>query len=152
MISLRQASVDDVLILFRWANEARPCAIDSEPISFNAHALWFAEKMNSSDSKIWIIYNGEKPVGQVRLDFVDACACVDIFIDSTYREFGFGTDALQLVEDEAYWLECEHLTATVKADNIASQHLFQKAGYAYAGQEDGLYFYVRCINHQEPTI
>lgn len=78
-----------------------------------------------------------QPVGIVDLYDISASnrtAWVGIYIRPGYRRNGLGEKALQMLEDYCRrLLNLRILAAKVASENVASQRLFAKAGYAECG-------------------
>lgn len=127
---IRRARISDCEILWKWANEARPTALDTEPISWFDHTEWFARQMNDERAIIFIVMKGQERVGQVRLNWYNHEAEVDVFIGNSYRGGGLGSGALVRASDWAFkhW-SVNRVVARIKPNNIASVKAFLKAGF-----------------------
>ena len=133
MISLREATIEDVDILFEWANDpvVRKNSFNTKPIPYEDHRKWF-DKVLSDDSVIqFIMMEEETPVGQIRLNVNGDEAEIGYSIAAAYRGHGYGHMILKLVLEK---IESSHtgikkLIAKVKPDNSASKRLFESEGY-----------------------
>lgn len=130
---LRAVSEKDSELLFRWANdpEVRNNSFNSDPILWEDHTAWFSKKLSDEDTKMYILYDNNIPVGQVRCALSEnACAEIGYSVGSAFRGHGYGTYLLSLlyahISAETNW---EKLIGKVKKENIASQKAFEKAGY-----------------------
>lgn len=132
-IYLRKANMDDMDLLFRWANDdsVRENAFNTHKINCNEHEKWFLEKLTSDKSVIYICIYGQTPIGQVRLDIDDGDGLISYSIDSAYRLQGHGSVLLSLLEVTVKndFPSIKGLTARVKKTNIASLRVFEKLLY-----------------------
>jgi UDP-2,4-diacetamido-2,4,6-trideoxy-beta-L-altropyranose hydrolase len=130
---LRVASEEDVLLLWQWVNDAvtRRNSFNSEPISWVSHQAWYAARLTSPDTRLWILELQKVPVGQIRYDRTDArTARISFSIASAYRGMGLGTRLLNLSADRAgRELKVDTVEGTTLAENHPSNHAFVKAGF-----------------------
>lgn len=137
-IGLRRAGVEDCRRVWEWANDpgVRASAFSSELIPWESHQKWFAAKLTSLNSFMFIGSNHEgAPCGQVRLDWNGREeAEIDVNIDASSRKGGLGSALIRAGVDEAlkdYSLQTIH--AHIKPDNSASIRAFEKAGFRRRG-------------------
>lgn len=124
---LRKAQFDDVDLIFKWANdpEARKNSFNSNPIPYEDHVRWFESRMKSKDSYIFVMMEGDIPVGQCRLDVKNGEGMISYSVDSNFRGRGFGKKMLELLCREADSIEgLKCLAGEVKPDNIPSGKVF----------------------------
>jgi UDP-2,4-diacetamido-2,4,6-trideoxy-beta-L-altropyranose hydrolase len=130
---LRAATQEDALLLWQWANEAatRRNSFTAEPISWLSHKAWYAAKLTSPDTRLWILELQKVPVGQIRYDRTDSgTARISFSIAPAYRGMGLGTQLLSLSADRASReLKVETVEAITFPENRASNHAFLKAGF-----------------------
>ena len=135
-IFLRRATMEDVRLIYEWANdkERRQNSFQSNPIPLEDHMCWYKNKMQSETTLFYILMNGEQPVGQIRLEIEEDCAQVNYSISAEHRGKGYGKEMLRLVELElqASCPRVKKLVAEVKADNEASQRVFENLNYRSA--------------------
>ena len=133
MCYLREATSEDRDLLFEWANDpvVRMNSFHSDPISYEEHKNWFNRIMNDENSLQFIMMEEDKSIGQIRLTICDDEATIGYSIGIQYRGKGYGHIILELIADEIKnsYPEIRTLNAKVKPDNIASNALFEKAGY-----------------------
>ena len=133
-LKLRRANQSDCRLLWEWANDpaVRAASFQSQSIPWRQHSDWFAQKLGSNQS---IIYIGEDesgtPVGQFRLDWNSGReAQVDVSVAREKR--GSGIAAL-LIAQGAQTAFCEtpvqRLHASIKPENQPSLRAFEKAGF-----------------------
>jgi UDP-2,4-diacetamido-2,4,6-trideoxy-beta-L-altropyranose hydrolase len=131
-IKLVEASQEHTKKVYEWQclPETRKYALNPEPPSWDEHALWMTKKLESGKDYFYIISSLKDglAIGVVRLDWLDDVDyLISIFIDPSYFGCGIAGEALLLI-DSIHPQACIH--ATVLEENIASQRLFEKAGYS----------------------
>ena len=131
-VRLRPAQPEDEARLLEWRNEpmTRAASLTSDAISAETHAGWFARKIADPGCAIFIVMEGDEPLGQVRLDRLeDDLAEVSIGLAPAARGRGIGREALRHVAGQAQELGVATLRALVKPENVASLRAFEAAGY-----------------------
>ena len=134
-VSIRLVTLDDMLLLFQWANDpdVRNFAFRSEPIQLDDHKLWFENKLNSNSCSIYILEKDSIPVGQIRFDksAEDKDYKIDYSISKEYRGQGLGNKIIQFgVNEHKKEMESGYCyLAEVKKDNTASQKCFENCGF-----------------------
>jgi RimJ/RimL family protein N-acetyltransferase len=132
-LSLRNATFDDMDLLFYWANDktVRNNAFNSEPIPYENHVAWF-NKIMSDDTVIQLIMCDEdNPIGQIRLNIEEKKAYIDYSISPDKRGLGLGADMIKLLEGrlKVGGFTFKSLIGQVKYENIASAKTFEKCGF-----------------------
>ena len=141
MINLREATIDDTLILFNWRNdiEARKSSFNINLVKYENHIYWLKTKLDSKDSDIYILENDNKPIGVIRLDNIDNnYKLINFSIDSNCRGQGYASLLLEIIKIQ---FDDYILVGEVKKDNIGSIKAFQKAGYFMKEELEYLVFY-----------
>jgi RimJ/RimL family protein N-acetyltransferase len=152
--SIRPVSPSDRELLFRWANDAdvRRNSFHPEPIPWEDHVRWFARKLSSTDTAIWILEVDGVPAGQVRYERSGAdIAEVGISIAAEHRGRGHAADLLR----RSAALACDRLglraiEAFVLIGNDASRRAFLRAGYRETGELTHLDQRARRFEHTCP--
>lgn len=138
---LRRAAWSDKDIIFEWANEAevRINSIHTDEIEYQEHLDWFAKKLENRNCDYYIYCMGNKPIGQIRLDYEEDYAWISFSVDKRYRGQGHGGILLKLAEAEVklHRPETRLLKGVVKKANIASQKKFEQLHYEMTGEIDG---------------
>lgn len=130
--TIRRATLDDMMLLWQWANDAlvRANSFTKDPISLEAHRLWFERKIASDATRIWIIEEVGVPLGQVRYERQVREAEVGISIAGQHRGRGL---AKRLLADTALLacadLDVGTLVAYILPENRGSLAAFEAAGY-----------------------
>ncbi len=132
-IHLREATESDCQLLFEWANEpeTRANSFSSAPIAWDQHQLWFAEKLRSHDSLIFIAMDQDRPIGLLRYEIANKSAVLSVSLDRQFRGRGYGTAILSLGLEELFRAtRVEKVKAYVRPGNLASVTLFTRSGFA----------------------
>jgi RimJ/RimL family protein N-acetyltransferase len=137
-LSLRDATADDVDLLYAWRNDpaTRESSFQTAVIDIDSHRQWFARKLSERDrTRIWILTESGDPAGQVRYDRDSDVAELSFSIDLRFRGRGLGTEILRLSAPRACLeLLVKRLRAVVKPDNRASIAAFGHAGFRREGE------------------
>ncbi len=124
---LREANEDDAELLFTWANDqdVRKNSIVQEKIIWENHLAWFKKKINSSETKIFILSNKDNCFGQIRIDKVGSQWQIDYSIDHIYRGQGLGKEIVKHLLNKFNF----KFIATVKKENLSSAKVFTHVGF-----------------------
>jgi len=138
MYKLREANITDAKLLFEWANDndVRATAIIKKKIEWKDHLNWLIGKLQSTQSHIYILTEGDDNIGMVRFDKNYDMFIISYSIDKLHRKKGMGLFILQLgikkiSENEPH---C-NFKATVQIDNTASNKIFEKLGFSLEKEE-----------------
>lgn len=125
---VRPAEPADAHDLWRWRNDpvARAASRNPDPVAFADHKAWFARALADPARTILIGEIDGAAIGMVRLDESSDHAEISIALDPEHRGLGLGARLLKYVLAHK---QASLFTATVRADNIASQRLFAGAGF-----------------------
>ncbi|HJU66310.1 MAG TPA: GNAT family N-acetyltransferase [Gemmatimonadaceae bacterium] len=141
VIRLRPATADDRERLWHWRNDpaTREASLNTAPVPFDAHALWFERQLGTPSVALFIIELGAErvPCGQLRLVHLDGDdALVSIGVAAECRGRGVATAALQQVmasPPRPPW--AQRLIAVIKLDNAPSRTAFERAGFRGPSQD-----------------
>ena len=132
-LQLRLASADDVLPLWRLANDAtvRKFSLTPDPITLEEHTAWFQAKLAREETAIWVFDFHGLILATVRYDRIDPqTAEVSLSVAPAFRRRGLGTKLLQrnlrLIRDR---LGVKRLRAVVRHENVPSAQIFLKTGF-----------------------
>jgi RimJ/RimL family protein N-acetyltransferase len=128
--AIRAATPEDVELYLHWANQpdVRQSALNSEPILPENHRKWFASRLTSQCTKLYVGMIHNIPVAQLRFDLHDEIWEIDYSVDPDYRNRGIGEILIrkgmkQLLEEVN--TDCI-VVGLVKPTNLASAEVFKK--------------------------
>lgn len=137
---------------FKWANDCdvRKYSFNTENIQYEDHVKWFNNKINDPNCIYFIGIDGDKNIGQIRLDISENSGIISYSIDKEYRGHGYGFQLLQMLEK--YILSNTNfrnfrLIGRVKQENISSVKCFLKCGYTANDKIDFIEF-TKILNKQ----
>jgi RimJ/RimL family protein N-acetyltransferase len=131
-LGVRPANPDDLYQFFLWANDpdVRAQSIHGQPISFESHQTWFAGRLNSSDSHLFVMQAGDLPVGQIRFDREGNEERIDYSIDKYFRGRGWASRLVELGMSQLPPRDDMVFRAEVKDSNLPSHTVFSRLGFA----------------------
>ncbi len=139
MYELRRTTINDAKLLFEWTNddEVRSTAVVKKNIGWDEHINWLTNKLQSDQSHIYILTDGQKEnIGVVRFDKDEDTFVISYSIDQLYRKKGMGFLILQLGLEKISEIEPQcKFRASVQTDNIASNKIFEKLGFKLENTE-----------------
>ena len=133
-LALRPAAAADAALLLDWVN--RPDSLAGKlatagPIDPSSHRAWLADRLARADCMIWIIERDRAPVGQVRIERKAADFEVDVYVEPGARRRSVAREAVgAALAAHAARFPGVAVLARVKPDNLASQRLFARLGFA----------------------
>lgn len=136
-VFLSRASLDDIERIYTWQchPETRRYALNPHIPTWEEHKAWMTNKLQSACDYYYMVIDriNNHKVGVVRLDRMDQGEyLVSIFIDPQHYGKGIAHKALAALDSLHSNVT---LHATVLKENLASQNLFQKAGYQKINQD-----------------
>jgi len=137
VISLRPATAADADLVFRWRNDPFILAHGSSQreVHWEEHQKWFAETISSSARRMFIVLEGDSPIGQVRFDRQNRQDCVvSVYLLRAFTGRGWGVRAINRGCTAVFeaW-DVERIIACVRMDNPPGRSAFLKAGFREAG-------------------
>ena len=153
-LRLRRARVDDVLLLWEWANDpdVRAASFSSAPISWETHVAWFTERLGldikicpeekpGQKRSLILIAEDEDatPLGQIRFDSrPDGEWEVDVSVAKSMRQRGMASQII-LLGVQVLMKEDSNVRvhAFVKSENVASIKAFERAAFRQTDTEPG---------------
>ncbi len=132
-IALRPARIEDMEQLFEWRNlpENIATATSGRPVLWVEHQRWFSESLRGDEHQIFIIFENENPLGQLRFDRVALFErVVSIYLIPRHTGRGLGVVAIRLGCTEIWRTDpLTKFTAWIRADNERSLRAFIRAGF-----------------------
>lgn len=137
---VRRATKDDAVDVWKWRQDAHTRAMSrsQDEVPLEAHMGWFAAALADPGRTLLIGEADGCKVGMVRLDRGEVVE-VSINVNPDQRGRGHG-QALLLGALEGV---AEDVWAEIREDNVASQRIFERAGFVFQGVRDGMRRYVR---------
>src|SRR5207237_7143582 len=110
----------------------RQNAFASSTFPFPQHERWFAARIASEQSRLWVAERFETIGGFIRYDCVgDHAADIDVAVATPARGRGLGGRLLGDTRNRVFGeLGVSHVRGTVFADNETSRRAFAGAGFA----------------------
>jgi len=130
---IQEADFSDLELYFEWANDpdTRSQSFNSNPIPFEEHQKWFAEKMGDESQLLLKLKRENESVGQVRFSIEGNTATVNYSLDKKFR--GKGLSFVLMKKAIEYIIfhhpEIEKVQGWVKLENVASQKAFLKNAF-----------------------
>ena len=133
MHTLRSVEVGDIKDLFEWNNHplSRKNSLRSEPIAWEEHKRWFAERLADTLTTIYILCSDKEKLGAVRFEEKENGVRISVMLNPDYIGKRLGTELIRL-GTEQYVKEKKPgrpIFAEVKSDNLPSKKAFLKAGF-----------------------
>lgn len=135
-IEIREVILSDAQFLFNWANDpvTRQNSFNSEPIEWNDHILWLKKRLFDLKNKTYILHSNEEPIGVVKFEGIED-TIIGVTVAPFHRGKGLGVEIIKIGCNK-YWENNDlPILAYIKKDNVASQHVFKKAGFTFLKDE-----------------
>lgn len=133
-LNIRQATLDDLTILFNWANdpETRKQSFNSKPILIEDHTKWYKQKLDDPSCILYIVSCTNTSIGQIRFDCKDKETIISFSLDHTYRGKGLGLGILRkgLAQFRKDCSSQARIVGFVKKVNVPSIRAFRSLGFA----------------------
>lgn len=143
MLTHRPAQPADSQRYFDWANDpdTRRQSFNSDPISPETHAAWFARKLADPNALLLVFENETgDPVGQVRFERTPVAdrpdeIIIGVSVDVSQRGKGLASQLIELgcAACREQW-GAVTIHAYIKPDNRASVRAFERAGFRLSGE------------------
>ena len=116
----------------------------------------YFEEQQSPDRIVFMIMEGGRPVGEVKLKYIDReakqCSLGIHLQNDRAKNRGIGTAAERLALDYAFGvLSMETVNADAVLKNKRSQHVMEKVGFTFAREDDTFRYYVCKRSTQRPA-
>ena len=133
-MDMRLAKEEDLLPLFELTNDrmVRQNSFSTHAISLDEHRNWFYATLKNRARRLFVFYEKEKLIGQVRFDIEENnSAVISISIGANYRGFGLALCLLEKALRHFHERERQisKIYAYVKTENMASRYAFIRAGF-----------------------
>lgn len=136
MLRLRNATLDDSIIYFKWANDqaVREQSFISNEIIWENHKKWFEAKVKDTTCEMYIFQDEHNNlVGQVRIEKKNVNeALIGLSIALEHRGKGYAQIMLKLAAELFLSKNTDFIiNAYIKEQNLNSKNAFEKAGFAF---------------------
>jgi LmbE family N-acetylglucosaminyl deacetylase/RimJ/RimL family protein N-acetyltransferase len=139
-ISLRLARPDDMERIFQWRNNRFLLmrSTTQTTVTWEEHQGWFTRALNNPDQLIFIVVQGDEPIGQVRFDRNKDLAVISVYLVEERTGKGLGIEAIRRGTQAAFkkW-NLTKVVACIRQDNLHATRAFAKAGYSASKGESG---------------
>jgi UDP-2,4-diacetamido-2,4,6-trideoxy-beta-L-altropyranose hydrolase len=135
LFHLRSARSGDEKLIWEWANDpaVRQASFRSEPIPWADHRRWFAAKIASPTTRMFLAELENEPVAQVRFELADDEAIISVSVSAKLRGRRYASAILRRASREIFRsAPVERVVAFIKSSNTASQRAFERAGFIHA--------------------
>lgn len=130
---LRQAGMNDAMMLLDWANDpaTRANSFNSNPIDCADHIAWLGNKLKSKDSVLMILELDGVPCGHIRYDREDnGSALLSFVLAPSFRGMKLGRKLVESSRKRALnRLNAGYIRAITFVENKASSRIFEGAGF-----------------------
>ncbi len=126
-LSIRRAALSDAATLFRWRNDplTRRSSLSESELEWDSHVSWLEKTLADPDRKLFVLTEGDKPVGTVRLDVEsEREGRLSWTVAPESRGRGLGKQMVRL----ACSVIPGGIRAEIKLENVASQRIAEYAG------------------------
>jgi L-amino acid N-acyltransferase YncA len=144
--TIRLATADDSERLFAWRNDpdTRRASHNTDVVSSEQHAAWFAKTLLRKDQILLIAMLNDKPIGTVRFDKrPDRYFEVSINVAPEARTKKLGAACLGAACDFILAKASAGFHAEIRSENAASIRIFQQCGFQETGRKGGFLVFRR---------
>jgi UDP-2,4-diacetamido-2,4,6-trideoxy-beta-L-altropyranose hydrolase len=132
LFHLRAVRNDDEKLIWEWANDpvVREASFRSDSISWENHRRWFAAKLSSPTTRMFVAELEGEAVAQVRFELDSDDAVISVSVSSRLRGRHYGSAILKRACREIFrTTEVKRVVALIKCSNTASQRAFARTGF-----------------------
>jgi RimJ/RimL family protein N-acetyltransferase len=127
----------DGVITLRAPDPADLRQVTPAPDVDRAFRHWLAAAYSTADVNYFGLYLGNRLAGQILLHNIDVVSCEALIayhlFDPALRGHGYGSRAVILLVSYLHTSNFARVFIITSRDNIASQRIAEKSGFAYAG-------------------
>lgn len=143
------ATPSDCDLLLEWENEdeCRKSSFCRDIILREDHERWFNQLYFSSRRNVFVLWEGNQPVAQVREEIYNKKIHLSYSVAKERRGCGYGKLLLLMYESMGRdYINSEgYIYGEVKKSNVASQKVFEELAYEKEERDD-VYIYYKRIN------
>lgn len=139
---LRLVTIEDVALLFGWANDptTRANSFNSAPLDWDAHVIWWREALESPRRLAWLLVVDDRPVASIRFEEFGDEAKISLQVAPDQRGKGYGHRAVVEATERYVSTTSRRVIAEIRPENRASIATFAKSGYVMIDSGDPLRF------------
>ncbi len=136
-LCLRYATIEDAQDMLRWRNDpaTRENSFSKEEIDLPSHIKWLQKKLTMDNCHIFILTDGKRNLGSIRVDVTDDVGEISYMIAPEHRGRGYGKKLIELVEGTVPE-NVKVLTGLTLKENKASGKCFLANGYSFEDAGD----------------
>lgn len=152
-IDLKLATLKESKLIWQWRNDpsTRNNSLKTKPITWIDHATWYQKILKDQNSKMYVSFFNNIPIGVVRFDIKNAqmrTYNININIAPQSRGKGFGKTLLnksiiKLRQEDPFLVR---ISAEVKKENLLSNKLFLSSGFHLIKEESGINQYYLTVS------
>lgn len=147
-VRVRRAERSDAEAVFLWRNDeaTRLASVSQKIVDPEEHEAWFASSLRDDHRFLYIAERDGLRVGMCRFDFEHAAGSAEVSINLNPEFRGQGLSGPVLDSAIAHFRAESGpgtvLTATIRPANLASIHIFERAGFVRESEDDEFAYYV----------
>jgi len=136
MLRLRPTGEEDIIHYYYWGNEQNvlSCSNQTSGISCDHLRKWFTNKLNDTNSRLFVLEVAGLAVGQIRFDVNLDEATIDYSLDRIVRARGWCLHLINLGAEMMKGVEPVWLRNEAKADYATSSSVFLRMGLTRSKQ------------------
>lgn len=145
-MELRRAQAADAQAVFDWRNDpaTRAASLSIAEVDWPTHERWFARALENPRLVMYLAEQSAEPrlVGMCRFDIDEAADSAEVSIN--LNPLARGRRLAQPLLDGAIrafsseYGAVRELSAQIRAENLASRLIFERAGFVQIASSDGL--------------
>lgn len=155
-IFLRDAVEEDAVFLFDLVNdfECRNNSFHPDKVLYEEHLKWLKKILTSQTQKQYILVEGEKLIGQGRLELIGSTCRISYSVIPERRGCGYGKVLVQLLNNAIIqsFPDCLYSYGEVLKKNVSSQKIFEELGYEMEEREEYFYYQKQTDYYAEHQI
>jgi spore coat polysaccharide biosynthesis predicted glycosyltransferase SpsG/RimJ/RimL family protein N-acetyltransferase len=141
-IKLREANEKDVDDIYNLSNEniVRKNSLNTNKIDYHLHTKWYENELKAVNINFYVVYtDNEKFLGQIRFEIKDRTAIISLSLSEKIRGKGRATSILAKAINRLKIEEkVDKIVSYIKISNIPSLRIFEKFGFDYIEENNGI--------------
>jgi RimJ/RimL family protein N-acetyltransferase len=147
LVYVMPVSDEDSKEIFDWRNNlvTREMSHSTAPVDWEGHCKWFKSTLQNESRCLLMCLSAtnKDKVAVVRFDIDDDFATISINLSPDKRGKGLAKACLLSAIDYLYrnFSSIKYLEAEIKSINILSQKIFERIGFCFQNEHDGVKYY-----------